>query len=146
MKSAGMIFCLLASLFLLTSCSTPASRIKKNPNLFASFPSDVQEKIQKGEIDIGYTEDMVMIALGRPDRMYTRKTDTGEARVWSYVDFYMTSDRQRVNADVRVRDSTGIYQTVHDTIWVDVEQRNEYEKLRVEFENGKVKAIETLNR
>ena len=131
---------------LAVGCSTPKSRIEKNPELFASFPPDVQANVQQGKIDVGYTQDMVDMALGAPERKYTRKSATGTAEVWSYVGYYTKTDRQRVQADVRVRDASGVTRTVNDWFWVDVQQRSEYEKFRVEFDGTKVSAIETLER
>ena len=133
-------------LFLMAGCDTPSSRISKNPELFASFPTDVQANIKLGKINVGYTKDMVNMALGKPDREYIRTTATGTAEVWSYTSVYTTTDRQRVNGQVRIKDNQGIYRTVQDDIWVDVQQQHEYETLRVEFENGLVKAVEQLNR
>ena len=127
-------------------CATPKSRIEKNPELFASFPPDVRANVEQGKIDVGYTHEMVQMALGEPNRKYTRKSATGTVEVWSYVGYYTTTDRQRVQADVRVRDASGVTRTVNDWFWVDVQQRSEYEKLRVEYADDKVAAIETLER
>lgn len=134
-----------ALLCLLAGCSTPESRIKENPALFATFPPNVQQNIRQGRIEVGYTPDMVYIALGKADREYARRTEEGTTTVWAYVNTYTTTDRQRVNTSVRVREGDG-YRTVNDDVWVDVQQQHEYEKMRVEFRDGKVIAIETLNR
>ena len=140
-------FLAIAALAIVTAgCATPQSRIKQNPELFATFPPEVQANVQAGKIDVGYTHDMVEMSLGKPDRKYTRKAAAGNAEVWSYVSYYTSTDRQRIKADVRVRDSSGVTRTVNDWFWVDVQQRNEYERLRVEFEGDKVSAIETLER
>lgn len=131
----------------LVGCSTPASRIKKNPALFNSFPPEVQTKVSNGQVDVGFTKDMVAMALGRADRTYTRKTAAGSSEVWAYTSFYVTTERQRVRADVRARDLDGRYRTIVDDIWVDVDQHHEYDRLRVEFDNdGKVSAVETSDR
>jgi outer membrane protein assembly factor BamE (lipoprotein component of BamABCDE complex) len=138
-------FVVLAALA--AGCSTPATRIKHNPEVFASFPSDVQANVKEGRIDVGYTKDMVMIALGKPDRIYSRKSEAGEAEVWSFTSFYTTRERQRVTADVRVRDGTGMYRTVRDTFWVDVDAQHEYDRMRIEFgPDGEVAAIENVVR
>lgn len=136
----------LAVALLLAGCSTPASRIKKNPELFNSLPPDVQANVKQGKIEVGYSTDAVRLALGQPRRVYTRKTGSGTVQVWAYTSEYTTTDRQRVNARVSGRDSTGALRTFTDWVWVDVEQRHEYDRLRVEFENDKVTAIETLER
>ena len=134
---------LAALLLAVAGCATPESRIKKNQALFDSYPADVQDKIKAGKVDLGFTPDMVTIALGKPGRVYQRKTADGETEVWSYEAYSTTTNRQRVNTDVRVRDNSG-YRTVHDWVWVDVEQRNYYDKLRIEFTGGKVSGIEEV--
>lgn len=131
-------------LCLAMGCSTPASRIRQNQTLFNTYPSDAQRKIQQGQIDIGFTRDMVDMALGAPNRTYHRKTATAEITVLAFTRFEAVRDRQRIEADVRFRDANGTYRTVHDWVWVDVEHRNEYDRLRVELTNGKVSAIETM--
>lgn len=131
---------------LAAGCSTPDSRIKKHPELFASFPPDIQAHVKAGKVELGYTKDMVFIALGKPDREYTRRTAEGTVEVWSYVGTFTTIDRQLVSGPFRVRDPQHGYRTVHDSVWVDVQQLHEYERLRVEFADGKVRALEHLNR
>lgn len=146
MKPILRLLALIAIPLVLAGCSTPASRIAKNPELFAGFPLDVQARVKQGEIDVGFPQEAVEMALGKPDRRYTRTTAADQTEVWSYVGIYTTTERQRVNGRFRVRDATGAYQTVSDSIWVDVQQQHEYEQLRVEFENAKVKAIERVTR
>jgi hypothetical protein len=76
----------LALALALAGCSTPDSRIQKDSATFASYPPAVQAKIRAGEIEIGYTSDMVQMALGKPDRVFRRVTATGETEVWAYAD------------------------------------------------------------
>lgn len=137
-------FAIIAVLLLAACASTPQSRIKKNPGLFESFPPEAQAKIQKGEVDLGFTPDMVEMAKDEPNRKYQRKTAAGEAEVWSYTGFHTTTERQRVQATVRAQDNSGAWRSVNDWVWVDVQQKREYELLRIEFVGGKVTAIETL--
>lgn len=114
--------------------------------MFASFPPEVQEKVQLGQVDIGFTGDMVTMALGSPNRIYARQTTAGSHEVWSYTYTSTRSDRQRVQADVRYRDITGRYRTSSDWVWVDVPRETEHERIRIEFSEGVVSAIETLQR
>ncbi len=141
---------LLPTLAILTlfaiGCATPESRIKRNPELFQSLPPDVQEHVRKGEIDIGYSQDAVQLALGRPNREYTRRTKDGETVVWAYTGERVSWERQRADTRVRVYDAQGRRRTVSDWVWVDVERRQEYDKMRVEFSNNVVSAIETNDR
>ena len=145
MKLTLKIVFLSAMMAMLSACSTPESRINQNPTLFATFPPDAQAKIRKGQIDIGYTRDMVQMALDKPSRTYTRLTDSGMTEVWAYTETYTTTSRQLISGTFRVRDRQGFYRDVEDQVWADVPQEHEVEKLRVEFVNGVVKAIETVN-
>ena len=87
---------------------------------------------------------MVTMAMGQPIRIYTRVTSGETIEVWSYTAKTTTMDRQRVNADFRYRDSSGRTRTTTDSVWVDVARETEYERFRVEFKDGKVSAIDTL--
>lgn len=139
-------WCLLAGVLLVAGCATPASRIKKNPELFALFPVEAQALIQQGRVAIGFEPAMVTMSLGDPNRVYTRETEAGRMEVWSYTAKQITTDQQRVNTSFRYRDASGRMRTTTDWIWVDVSRENEYEQTRVEFTGGKVSAIETMNR
>lgn len=71
-------------LVLLAACSTPERRVARNKALFETFPPAAQERIRQGEVDVGFTTDMVLIALGKPTRKFTRRTAELEQEVWSY--------------------------------------------------------------
>jgi hypothetical protein len=75
----------------LAACAGPASRIKKHQAEFDAYPSDVQKKIRAGQVDVGFTDQQVALALGRPDRIYTRKTETSQQEVWAYGGSYGSS-------------------------------------------------------
>jgi outer membrane protein assembly factor BamE (lipoprotein component of BamABCDE complex) len=137
---------MLLGLTILTGCSTPASRIEQNKELFSTFAPDVQASIRQGKINIGFTRDMVYMALGKPERQYSRTTEAGQSEIWSYVDLYSTTRRQRIDGPFRIRDPQGGYRTVSDSLWVDVNEQHEYERLRVEFEGNRVRAIENVTR
>lgn len=72
--------------FVLVGCSTVDSRIARNREVFNTWPAAVQERIAAGQIDIGFTTDQVRVALGEPDRVFTRTTADGTSEVWSYRD------------------------------------------------------------
>jgi hypothetical protein len=71
---------------MLAGCSTVDSRIAKNRELFNSWPATVQDRVVQGQIDLGFTPDQVRVALGEPDRVFTRTTADGTSQVWSYRD------------------------------------------------------------
>lgn len=134
----------LVLLLFFSGCFSPGYRINKNPGLFESFPLDVQKNIRQGNIDADYTKDMVFLAKGKPDREYTRKTRDKSTDIWSYITIIYRTERQRAPGTFKVRGPEGRFRTVHDTVWVDVKHEQEYEKLRIEFEDGRVVAIEEI--
>lgn len=69
---------------LLAGCSTVDSRIDKNRSAFEAYPTAVQDKIIQGKVDVGFTPDQVRMALGEPDRVFTRTTADGTTEVWGY--------------------------------------------------------------
>ncbi len=144
MKSAAP---LVAALGLLAAgCATPESRIKKSPEVFNALPPEMQEQVRQGRIDIGYPKEAVHIALGPPNRQYTRKTADRSTEVWSYTRDEIRRDRQRADVRISGYDSKGRRATYNDWVWVDVESRQEYERLRVEFSDNAVSAIERMER
>lgn len=138
---AGLLLLLLAA-----CATTPGDRIKKNPGLFNSFAPEAQEKIRAGEIDLGFTQEMVLMARDKPDRKYARRTAGGEVEVWSYIGLQTKTDRQRVEVRGRAPDAGGRWYSYHDWVWVDVNRQQEYEMFRIEFVDGKVTAFESLVR
>ena len=82
---AILIFSAACGLFL-AGCSTVDSRIAKNRDAFNTWPPAVQDKVVLGQIDIGFTTDQVRVALGEPDRVFTRTAADGTSEIWSYRD------------------------------------------------------------
>lgn len=121
---------------LLSACSSPDSRIDSNRAAFDKFPSEVQVKIREGKVDVGFTPEMVLMALGEPARKVTRKTESGDLEVWMYADnkpqisfgLGFGSSGRSSGMGVGVSTSTGGYQ--------------DDEKIRVEFRAGRVESVE----
>ena len=129
-------FLALAGLTLLAACATPDSRISDNRSAFDKLPPDIQQKIRTGQVDIGFTAEMVVMALGEPARKFTRKTDLGDAEVWSYHD-----DSPKFSFGLGVG-SGGRRSSVGGGVGVSTGGYDPEEKMRVEFRDGKVAAIE----
>lgn len=135
---------LLAMLCIAGGCASPEARIRKNPEMFEALPEEVRAQVQQGRIEPGFTEEAVFLARGKPDREYTRRTETGVSKVWSYVEREYYSERQRVRGTFNVRDERGRLRSVRDDVWVDVQNWREFEATRVEMKDGVVVAIEHL--
>lgn len=84
MKANLPVIAVLALLW--AGCSTVDSRIAKNRAEFSSWPAAVQDKVVAGKIDLGFTPEQVLMALGEPDRRFTRTSTDGTTAVWSYRD------------------------------------------------------------
>lgn len=78
---------LLAAASLAACASSPAARIEDHRAAYDSYPPEVRSKIAAGEIDVGFTMEQVQLALGKPDRRFTRTTESGSAEVWAYTHY-----------------------------------------------------------
>lgn len=69
---------------MLAACSSTGSRISDQQSVFDTYPADVQQKIRAGQVDVGFNQDQVRMAVGEPSRRYTQQTTVGESEVWAY--------------------------------------------------------------
>lgn len=79
----------VALFLVLSGCTTPrtpAERIERDPERFAQWPADVQQRVRAGEVDVGFTGEQVRMALGDPDDVSSRTTREGQTEVWTYRD------------------------------------------------------------
>ena len=127
---------------LLAGCATPEKRIQQNQDVFDTFPVAAQARIRGGQIDLGFTPDMVRIALGEPQRKVLRRAADGEVEIWIYLDASRRYDRQRVDIDGLSVSGPGGLRSIGGSAWINVEQNREFVRLRAEFRNGVVSAIE----
>jgi outer membrane protein assembly factor BamE (lipoprotein component of BamABCDE complex) len=123
----------------LAGCSTVDSRIQQNPGLFASLSPAQQALVKQGKVGVGMDEPTVRLALGDPDRVTIRTSAQGEMRVWHYVTY----------------ENNGVilYSGYYHRWWglngwgdypyyMDYPARRPHDYFRVEFQNGRVVAIE----
>ena len=139
------VVCLAA--LALAGCSTVQSRIEEKAAVFNALPPDQQANIRQGLVDIGYTPDMVYIAMGKADRVVERATSEGNQTVWVYNSYYreyqgsaFAGYRRSVYYDPRIRAYRVYYTPVHADVY---EDRVE-EVARVVFKDGKVSSIEQV--
>jgi len=135
MKSLFVLI-VAGALLLGAGCASVESRVKDHQSAFSSWPPDVQEKVRAGKIEIGYTREMVEVALGKPDRFASRTTDRGQADVWVYFDkgpkFSVGLGFGSAHRSSAVGGGVTIGEGFRDD-----------ENMRVIFEGGRVTAIET---
>lgn len=142
MTSLRFAFSALPLLLLLAGCASPAKRIEQNRELFDSLPVAAQARIRGGQIDLGFTPDMVRIALGEPQRKLVRRTAAGQSEAWLYLDAVSTYERQRADIDGLSLSGPGNARSFGGSAWINVKQNKEFVRIRAEFQNGIVVAIE----
>jgi hypothetical protein len=79
---------LLGAIALLGACSTVNTRINEKAEVFNRLDPATQSKITHGDVDIGFTPDMVYMALGRPDARRESVSNEGQTETWIYRSFY----------------------------------------------------------
>ena|SRR5215813_6430490 len=77
------------SALILTSCSTPQTRISEHPDLYQSLSRRDQALASQGQIRIGMSRTAVWLAWGSPDRKIVGNIGGGPTETWLYV-YYAT--------------------------------------------------------
>lgn len=124
-------------LSVLAGCSTPASRIRNAPELFASCTPEQQALIKEGKVGLGFDEDMVRLAVGEPDNKWSRVDAAGESEMWAYTRFE-TADGLPLYR--------GAYHRYHDDAYPYYQYyplRKSEDYFRVVFKAGRVVSVET---
>ncbi len=130
-----------ASLVLLAGCATPDARIARHRADFDKFPSEVQQKIRAGQVDLGFTPEMVRLALGEPARVFTRRGEQGDTEVWGYHDrgpFF--------SLGIGIGGAVGRHSAAGVGLGASTGGYDPDEKIRVEFRDGKVTAVDSLRK
>lgn len=134
MKTKLLLLVLAA--FAVAGCSTVDSRISGNQAAFSSWPPAVQQKVRAGQVDIGFTSAQVQVALGDPDRKYTRTDAHGTVEVWAYRD-----DKPVFSFGLGLGSSNGS-SAYGAGVGVTTGGDRYDDKLRVIYADGKVTALE----
>lgn len=76
----------LLLLLVLAGCTTSSitRRIEEKSAAYARLAPEQQGKIRQGVIELGFTADMVYMALGHPDKTTIRQTAEGPVGLWIY--------------------------------------------------------------
>jgi hypothetical protein len=135
----------LGLFFVLAGCQSVETRIKEKPELFAALDLETQEKIKQGIIDLGFTEDMVYLALGKPDERKESVSANGQTLTWIYNSYYERYEGthhagyyRRVYFDPYLHS----YRVHYRPVLVDTYSSEKEERIRVVFKDGKVTVIE----
>jgi len=134
-----------ALLFTLTGCNTIDSRISQKQDVFNRLDPQAQAKIRQGIVEVGYTPDMVYMALGTPDERHQKITATGDQTTWIYQTYY---EQYEGMAHVGYRrvvffdPGTRVYHVYYEPVSTPVYSEHTEDNIRVTFVNGRVTTIE----
>ncbi len=139
----------LLAVFLLLVLSACASvqelrtqRISENQELFDSYPAEVRSKILRGEIEVGFTSDMVRMAWGPADEVFSRTMKHRRTTVWEYTRLRRYPDMDWLHVPMFYFDSSGRRSIGFHTVWVDRSYHESVPVARVEFVGERVTAFE----
>lgn len=88
--NAALAIILGSAGLLLSGCETSgvSGRIQEKPAVFAALSPDEQAIIKAGEVEVGFTTDMVYLALGKPSKEETKDTTGGPVTLWTYTRYF----------------------------------------------------------
>ncbi len=138
-------FALAAAFGFLAGCESVDSRIKEKPGVYAGLDAATQDKIKQGIIDLGYTEDMVYLALGAPTEKRETASAAGKTVTWIYSTYYTRYDGDRmIGYERRVYYDPFLksYRLYYHPAFVETYRDVQDERIRVVFKDGKVTVIE----
>ncbi len=133
----------------LGGCDTFESRAREKSAVYQSLPPATQDRLQRGRISIGDSQDMVYIALGYPDEVRDVTTAQGAQSIWIYRTYWQQYEGSAWvgwhRQIIPMGNGRGYY-IVHEPVRTDVYRTRVDEVIRVTFVNGAVSAVEQRNR
>ena len=145
------LLCLFLAVLLLAlaGCNTIDSRIREKQYVFDRLDPVTQGKLRQGIVEVGYTPDMVYIALGAPDERHEITNTKGEQSVWVYKTYYQQYEGMAHVGYRRIvffDPGTHLYHIYYEPVSAPIYSEQEEDNIRVTFVNGKVSAIEQNKR
>jgi hypothetical protein len=80
---------LVTGVLVLTSCSTPQTRISEHPDLYQTLSHRDQALVGQGQVRIGMSRTAVWLAWGSPDRKIVGNMGGGPRETWIYIYYAM---------------------------------------------------------
>ena len=94
MKTNPVLGLLLILVLAGTGCdpaSGIATRIAEKSAVFTQLTPEQKAKIEQGVVEIGFTADMVYMAMGRPQKITEKQLPAGQVAMWTYRNFLPTT-------------------------------------------------------
>lgn len=148
MKNLPLLSLSILAIFL-SGCITPEARreerINQQIDLFYEYPEDVRAMIRAGQIDIGFNENMVYLALGNPHSMSRRKDDTSSSTLWQFFRNIRRTAYDTMHVPVTHVDKHGKHHVHYEHVTVDHSWYEKQLRMQVEFVDGKVVSVEAID-
>lgn len=115
--------------------------------MFAHLDTAQQDNLRKGIVELGYTPDMVYIALGAPDSQREKITAKGKEETWIYRTFssdYVGDRTMGYQRFVTYDPKRQMLLTYYEPIRQSVFRSHFEDRIRITFRDGKVAAIEQV--
>ena len=140
-RRASPALALLSSLALAAlACSTIDSRIEANQELFDGFSAEDQATIRAGQVEVGFSQEMVRMALGDPDETTIEIDEQGEILVWAW-----TKSRPGISVGIGGGSGGYGYSGVGGGASMGTPARKDYQTI-VEFVSGRVTNVRYFDR
>ncbi|HVU32544.1 MAG TPA: hypothetical protein VHE61_03865 [Opitutaceae bacterium] len=134
----------IAALVALSGCDTFQARARQKSEVYNALPPGTQQRLQRGQISIGDSQDMVYIALGYPDEVRQVTTPQGVQTIWIYRTYWQQYEGTAWvgwhRVIVPLRNGHG-YAIFHEPVTTDVYRTHADEVIRVTFNNGVVASV-----
>lgn len=79
--------------FLVSGCESTGrtARIQEKSAVYAALAPWQKKAIDEGTILPDFTEDMVYMSVGKPDKVKSKDTPEGRTEMWTYTNYYPTT-------------------------------------------------------
>jgi len=148
-SSISVLFAALAAAFCVSGCDTFSSRAQEKSDVYNSLPARTQQRLERGKINVGDTQDMVYISLGDPEEKRTVSTSDGDQTVWIYRTYWEQYEGSAWVGWHRVivpaAGGRG-YLVYHEPISRDIYRTHVDEVIRVTFANNVVSSVDQQKR
>lgn len=133
----------------LAGCNTFERRAEEKSATFDALPTSTQQRLERGRINVGDTQDMVYIALGNPDETRQLADADGEHLVWVYKSYWQEYEGTAWVGWRRIIVPTANrrgYVVFHEPVTRDFYRTRADEIIRVTFRRGAVATVEQQTR
>jgi hypothetical protein len=145
MKRTLSLLAVTLSLLVVTGCDTFERRSQEKAAVVATLDAPTRVKLEHGIVEIGYTTDMVYLALGAPDDEFETTSAQGREKTWIFNSYHQdyAGNRQTGYRRVVVRnEKTNTTSVMLEPVYSDLYVNRTEERIRITFRDGKVAVIE----